>query len=170
MKKLIVLFAGLFMMTIAVQNVNADNPQASATADATAVIITPIDIAWQGDLAFGNIIASADAGTVTVDNNDSRSNSGGATFPSVPGTISSAEFKVTGLANVVYTITLPADNVIKLEGTGVDMNLTAFTHNATEVLDAGGEELFKVGATLNVNGNQAAGEYTGEFNVIVNYN
>jgi hypothetical protein len=171
MKKLAILFAGLFIMAISVQNVNAQtNPTASDEATASAVIITPIDIAKEADLAFGNIIASASAGTVTVDFANGRTQSGGATFPSVLGTITSAQFKVTGLGGVAYTITLPADEEVKLTGAGADMNLTDFAHNATEVLDGIGEETFQVGATLQVNGNQAAGTYTGQFDAIVNYN
>lgn len=169
MKKLAILFAGLFIMAISVQNVNAQY-NASDEASASAVIITPIDIAKEADLAFGNIIASASAGTVTVDFANGRTQSGGATFPSVLGTITSAQFKVTGLSGVAYSITLPADEAVKLTGAGDDMNLTDFAHNATEVLDGSGEETFQVGATLQVNGNQAAGTYTGQFDAVVNYN
>jgi len=169
MKKLVFLFASLFITVIAVQNVNAQYNE-SAEAQVSAVIITPIDIVKEADLAFGNIIASGIAGTVTVNTNDVRTQTAGATFPTIAGTVSSAEFKVTGFAGSVYSITLPTDNSIKLEGTGVDMNLTGFTHNAEELLNESGEETFKVGATLNVNADQAAGEYTSNFDVIVNYN
>ncbi|MBE0661526.1 MAG: DUF4402 domain-containing protein [Bacteroidales bacterium] len=168
MKKLIALFAGLFLMTIAVENVNAQY-NVSDQATATAFIITPISIEKIEDLAFGNIIASATIGTVTVDVSNNRTQAGGATFPTVPGTISSAEFTATGFSGAVYSITLPADGAIKLSGVGPDMELTAFVHNAEEVL-TGGTETFQVGATLNVNADQAAGAYTGVFDVIVNYN
>jgi hypothetical protein len=168
MKNLIAIFAGLFLMTIAIENVNAQY-NASDEASATAVIITPISIVKSADLSFGNIIASATAGTVTVDFSNGRTQSGGATFPSVDGTISSAEFVATGFTGALYTITLPVDGAIKLSGTGTDMDLTGFAHNANETLD-GGTETFQVGATLNVNADQAAGTYTGAFDVIVNYN
>ena len=141
----------------------------SVSAQASATIITPIDITKSVDLAFGNIIASGTAGTVTVDLADGRTYTGGADFPTVSGTVSSAEFTVTGFTGSVYSITLPADNAIKLSGAGDDMNLTGFNHNATEVLTTG-TETFQVGATLNVNADQLAGEYTNTFDVIVNYN
>lgn len=43
MKKLAILFASMFIMAIAVQNVNAQDPQI-ASADAAANIITPMAI------------------------------------------------------------------------------------------------------------------------------
>jgi hypothetical protein len=169
MKKLAILFASMFIMAITVQNVNAQY-DASDVATAAAWIITPIEIEVQENLAFGNIIASASAGSVTVDFADGRSNSGGATFPTTPGTVKSAEFEVTGFSNSAYTITLPEDDVVYLTGDGVDMEITDFVHNANETLDGSGNEVFQVGATLQVNADQAAGEYTGSFEVVVNYN
>lgn len=172
MKKLAIVFIGLFLMTFAFQSVNAQY-DASATSSADATIISPINIEKGADLSFGNIIASGTPGTVTVDNADARTQTGGATFPSVPGIISSAEFTVTGLSGSAYSITLPADNAITLIGPGGagtdEMDLTDFTHNATETL-TGGTETFKVGATLQVGADENAGAYTATFDVIVNYN
>jgi hypothetical protein len=170
-RKLIFLFAGLLFMVSAMQQVSAQYDE-SANAEASAVIITPIDITKNTDLAFGNIISSGTAGTVTVDFANARTQTNGATFPTVPGTVSSAQFTVTGFSGSVYSITLPADNAVQLEDAaeiGDNMNLTDFVHNATEVL-TGGQEVFQVGATLQVGVNQAAGTYLGSFNVIVNYN
>ncbi len=168
MKKLIALFSALVLIAFAANTASAQY-NAFATSAASANIIAPISIAKQIDLAFGNIIASAAAGTVVVDVTGTRTNGGGATFPTVAGTVAAAQFKATGFSGSVYSITLPADNVVSLSGTGTAMNLTGFTHNATEVL-TGGEEVFEVGATLQVGINQTAGSYTGSFNVIVNYN
>lgn len=168
MKKLVILFVSLFVLVIAAKNASAQYDK-SATANATATIITPIDITKSTDLSFGNIIASGTTGTVTVDLNNTRTRTDGASFPSVPGTISSAEFTVTGLTGTAYTVTLPNNGQIKLSGTGKDMELTGFTHNASGTLTTG-SETFKVGATLNVDKDQAAGSYAGSFPVIVNYN
>lgn len=169
MKKLVYLFVSLFLIVIAAENTSAQYNE-SASANASAVIITPIDITKAADLSFGNIIASASEGTVTVNFENTRTNAGGASFPSIDGTITSAEFEATGFANSTYTITLPADEAVKLSGTGTDMNLINFVHNAEQQLSADGKETFQVGATLKVNANQAAGTYNGSFNVIVNYN
>lgn len=168
MKKLIALFSALVLIAFAANTASAQY-DASATSGASANIIAPISIAKQVDLAFGNIIASATAGTVEVDVTGTRTNGGGATFPTVPGTVTAAQFKATGFTGSAYSITLPLDNAISLTGTGTDMDLIDFTHNATEVL-TGGEEVFEVGATLQVGADQTAGSYSGSFDVIVNYN
>ena len=163
-----ILFSGVSVMA------SAQNPQATGTANASATIVTPISIVKAGDLAFGNIIADANGGTVTVTSAGVISHSG-VVAPSVKGTSSAASFTVTGLAGATYAIGLPADNavILKKVGAGADateqMKLTAFTENATKTL-TGGTETFGVGATLNVVTGQVAGDYTATFNVIVNYN
>ena len=50
------------------------------------------------------------------------------------------------------------------------MKVTNFTANAKQVLTDKGEEIFQLGATLNVEANQLAGKYKGQFEVTVNYN
>ena len=161
-----ILFSGVSVMA------SAQNPEATATASAT--IVTPISIKKTDDLAFGNIIADADGGTVTVTSAGVISHSG-VVAPSVKGTSSAASFTVTGLTGATYAIGLPADNavILKKDGSSTDpkeqMKLTAFTEKATKIL-TGGTETFGVGATLNVVAGQVAGTYTSNFNVTVNYN
>ncbi len=147
------------------------NPTVSATASAGATIITPIAIAKNVDLNFGNVAPSATVvGTVTLSTAGTRTNSG-ASLPTAAGTVTAAKFTVTGSGTSTFTITLPADNVVKLTGAGTAMNLTGFNHDAgvTPVL-VGGTKSFQVGATLNVGINQTAGAYAATFPVTVNYN
>ena len=47
------------------------------------------------------------------------------------------------------------------------MIVSSFVHNATGVLSGNGEEVFNVGAVLQVSEFQPAGLYEGTFNVIV---
>lgn len=150
--------------------------QNMATAVATATIVQPITIANVDPLSFGNIVASAGGGTVTVIPAGTRS-AVGVTLPTaVPGTVTAASFDVTGLADATFTITLPADGVVTLDdgAAGVAMAVDGFNHNSTAVL-TGGTNSFAVGAVLTVNANQEAGTYTstlgsGDFEVTVNYN
>lgn len=170
MKTLKNIFAALVLVSFATVSVSAQtNPTASAQAASSATIITPIGITKVGDLAFGNIIASASLGTVVVALDGTRSQTGGATFPSIAGTISAASFTVSGMTGVGFTLTLPENNVIELSAGEEKMTLSAFTHNAPSVIASGGST-FQVGATLNVKANQGPGAYTGSFNAIVNYN
>ncbi|WRQ32742.1 DUF4402 domain-containing protein [Bacteroidales bacterium MB20-C3-3] len=163
-----ILFSGVSVMA------SAQNPKATGEASASATIVTPISILWQRDLAFGNIIASAEGGSVTV-NPDGAIDHSGVKAPSIAGITSSASFKVDGMADATYAITLPADNAVILKKDGKStvateqMKLTGFSNNATKKL-TGGTETFEVGATLNVVAGQVAGDYTATFNVIVNYN
>jgi hypothetical protein len=169
MKKLAILFAGLFIMAISVQNVNA---QISDSDDATAAatIIELISITQQGDLFFGNIAASAAGGTVVIA-------SDGVTAPAYVGVIApdgnegtrqAASFLVEGMALATYDITLPGSITIN-DGSN-SMTVDNFTTNSTETLDGSGDETILVGATLNVGTDQPAGTYQGNFTVSVIYN
>lgn len=142
----------------------------SATATATAVIVSPISIAQTANMSFGNIIADADGGTVVVVPAGTRTLTG-LTSPSIAGTVTAASFTVTGFAGATYAITLPASHTISSGANNMTVN--AFTSNpsGTGTL-TGGTETLNVGATLNVTGNQPAGTYTNAtgFTVTVNYN
>ena len=174
MRKTVFLLASLFVMVLATQRVNAEGPaSASATANANATIITPIAIAFEEHLNFGNIVAGTGTGTVTVNpTTGKRSSLGDVILPTAtPGTVNAARFTVTGLANATYAITLPTSINISTTGGGATMTVTNFTSNpsGTGTL-AGGTQTLLVGATLNVDAGQVAGDYTGEFSVTVAYN
>lgn len=158
-RKLIFLVAGLLFMVSAVQQVNGQT-EISDAASTSATIITPIAISKTVDLNFGNIVAGT-AGTVTVGTDDSRSSTGGVTLPTAtPGTITAAQFDVTGLANATYSITVPAS--FNVTGPGDDMEVSTFVTDPTPTgtLDGSGEQTISVGATLAVGANQTAGTYT----------
>ncbi|MBK7710429.1 MAG: DUF4402 domain-containing protein [Bacteroidales bacterium] len=144
--------------------------QVSATANATATIITPIGITNSTDLAFGNVAASATPGTVVITPAGVRTAGGGATLPAVTGTFGVATFAVTGLGTSTYAITLPASATLTGTPSGT-MTVDAFasTPSGTGAL-TGGTQTITVGGTLNVGAAQAAGSYTGTFSVTVNYN
>ncbi|MDF1560243.1 MAG: DUF4402 domain-containing protein [Bacteroidales bacterium] len=142
----------------------------TASATATAVIVSPITIAKDADLSFGNIIADTDGGTVVVDPAGARTLNG-LTSPSVTGTITAASFTVTGLADATYAIILPVSHIISSGGNNMTVDNFTSTPNATGTL-TGGTQTLNVGATLNVTGSQPAGTYTNAtgFDVTVNYN
>jgi hypothetical protein len=174
MKKLIVLFAGLFMMTIAVQNVNGQDADASAIT--TATILEHIDINKTGDLNFGNIVANA-GGSVTIAPDGSRSSTGDVVLPSTtPGTITAAKFEVSGADNATYSIVVTSSSFNVTFGVNsmlVDNILTNKGDSPTTgTLDATGDDEITVGATLTVGANQPAGVYTNddELEITVAYN
>ena len=162
----------LAILAIAAFSNNA-NAQSTASATATAKIVTPIAISKTLDMNFGNIATNGTVGTVVLTPASARTLTGGVTLPAVTGTVEAAKFTVTGDGAYTYSLTLPADNTITItNGTATaDMKVNTFTSNSINKLTAG-TEVFSVGATLNLNANQPAGTYTNAtgFNVIVNYN
>ena len=147
--------------------------QVSATATATATIITPITIANAGDMNFGNVAVSGTAGTVILAPAGTRSITGGVTLPVVAGSPAAAHFNVAGMADFTYSITIPTTATTVTSGENT-MTVTAFTSTpaTTGTLSSGGIQTVDVGATLNVGASQPAGSYVSgaPFSVTVNYN
>jgi hypothetical protein len=147
--------------------------QVSATATATATIVSPIAIAKTVDMNFGNVAASAALGTVVLSPAGARSITGGVTLPATAGTVTAASFTVTGTPGYTYAITLPAA-VLTITSGGPSMTVDTWTSNPTPTGTlAAGTSTLTVGATLHVGANQAAGVYgvpAETFTVTVNYN
>jgi hypothetical protein len=78
--------------------------QVSATATASATIITPIAISKTVDMNFGNIAVSGTGGTVVLAPAGTRTSTGGVTLPVVAGTVAAASFTVTGLSTYTFSI------------------------------------------------------------------
>ena len=142
----------------------------SATASATATIITPISITKTADMNFGNIAVNATAGTVVLTPAGLRSVTGGCTLPTVGGTIGAAAFTVSGLATSTYSISITPVS-ITISGSGPDMTVDTWTSTPSGTGTIDGTAL-TVGATLHVAGSQTAGTYTSAtpFTVTVDYN
>ena len=167
MKKITILVSLVALFSIASVSVQA---QVTATATAAGTIVAPIAIAKNIDMNFGNVAVNAVAGTVVLATDDSRSKTGGVTLPAVAGTVTAAQFTVTGTAGYAYTFTVPTVATTVSNGTD-NMTITNFTSNSLGLL-TGGTEVVKVGATLNVGASISAGLYTSAapFTVTVNYN
>lgn len=121
-------------------------------------------------LAFGKFV-SGSGGTVVISTNGVRSASGGVLLvPSGAG--AAAQFAVSGDSNLTYAISLPADGLVALASGANSMVVTTFASSPslTGALSAGGTQTISVGATLNAGSNQATGNYSGSFNITVNYN
>lgn len=126
------------------------------------------------DMNFGTIAISTSTGTVILSTFGSRTATGGVFLPSFTGTVTAAQFTVSGEPNYTYAITLPAAFTLYESGVGPEsMIVNSFTSipSATGSLTAGTETVL-IGATLNAGASQVAGSYTNAtgFDVIVNYN
>lgn len=155
---------------------------ATATGTATANVVRPITLAAARALAFGNVVPGATAGTLLVDGDSAgaQTTGGGVTQPGgQKGTVSSAQFNVTGEGSFTYTITLPV-GAATIADAGTDtMTVDTWTSDIATTAGAGllsgtagtaGAQTFYVGGTLHVGVAQAAGSYTGTFSVTVAYN
>lgn len=135
---------------------------------AIAQTITPTQ-----DLSFG-AFAAGTGGTITISPEGVRSATSdvalmtGGQFSQ--GSV--ASFDVSGTPNANYQITLPQDGQVTLTGSqGGNMSVTTFTKSPSGQgqLDSLGTQTVTVGGTLAVGSNQAAGTYSGSFNVTIVY-
>jgi hypothetical protein len=169
MKKLTVVALALVALTFGTTAFAAQN-SAIGTGTANARIITAISITPGTALNFGDVVPSGAVGTVTVTPAGVRSSAGGASLGS-GAAVAAGAFTVNGQASATYAITLPAGPATVTSGAN-SMTVDTFTSSlgATGTLSAGGSQGLSIGATLNVGVNQAAGSYTGTYQVTVAYN
>jgi len=156
------------------------NDTETASANASATILTPITILKSADLNFGSVVASrAESGTVVVPASSStnRTLTAVTEITGNKGTISAAAYTVSGESSAAYSVSLPANASIG-DGSSNTMTVDVFTSSldsntgqlAATGQRAAGTQDFQVGGTLNVAAGQAAGAYTGSFDVTVAYN
>ena len=147
--------------------------QVTATATTTATIVTPVSVAKNTDMSFGNLaVQTSTGGTIVLAPAGTRTRTSGVTLPATTGTVTAASFTVTGNGTFTYAITLPTSVTITHSGGVQTMTATSFTSNpsGTGALSSGTQDI-TVGATLTVAAAQLEGVYTsGNFSVTVNYN
>lgn len=146
--------------------------------EAEAIVLRPLSFFKVNDLDFGDIIASNAAGTVRILPDGSRTRTGGATLAGNDG--EPARFAGLGSYNREVNISLGA-NQIFITGPGQQMRVRNFEIGSTptailsttptrfRIASTLGNYNFPVGATLDVNANQAPGDYSGTFTITLNY-
>lgn len=170
MKKSIIFLASLLALVFVSIEGKAQTATATATASASARIVAPLEIMKDVDLAFGNIAAGPSAGTVTIATDGTRTGNGGITLIAAGNNSAAAEFSIIGYPDATYTIDLPSSIVIEYNGEQMVVDNFVSDLGSVSQLSSIGEGFLSVGATLNVDANQASGLYTGSFDVIVAYN
>jgi hypothetical protein len=152
--------------TLAVAAFAATGAQAAtAPGTATANIVQALTIAETEQLDFATIVPSGAAATVQVNSAGSRTCGGGLTCS---GTTTAGAFTATGTPN--QSVTISTDATATLTSGANNMSVSGIAPSAaTGTLSAGGTLTFTVGGTLNVGASQAAGVYSGSYNVNVNY-
>ena len=148
---------------------------ATASARASATILRPITITKATDMNFGKIVPGIAAGTVVLSPTGDRTTVGGVTIMTTQtGTVAAAaSFTVEGEGAATYSVTLPSS--VSLTGNGTAMTVATFTSTPGDGALSGnagavGTQTLLVGGTLAVGASQAAGSYSGDFDVTVAYN
>ncbi len=142
------------------------NAANAATVSATAEvdILAPVTLVQTAGLDFGVVASGAAAGTVTLPNSSNvRTCSVGL---ACVGAAQRGTFDVVGASGYTVAITVAASTL--LTGPGAAMALT-LNPSAASVVATGAAQTFFVGGTLNVGAAQAAGTYTGNYNVSADY-
>ncbi|HXC75117.1 MAG TPA: DUF4402 domain-containing protein [Sphingomicrobium sp.] len=147
-------------------------PKAAPTpAQATGTLLFPLEIVKNRDLDFGNVGTTAAAGTVVINpETDTISSTGGASL--LGGTPHAAQFTGAAKGNNVVIIRIPKQPVTLTRVGGTQtMIADNFTLQGLDKRAVAARVAFdfKVGATLNVNANQAEGTYVGTFDVSIQY-
>jgi len=181
MKKVIMLFAVVVMMTGVTTSLMA---QTSATVTGTAAgakLIVPMTLTQTSPLHFGTInVQLGVAGTCLLPSNSTtRQFTGGVVASTVAPLATNAAYDVTGTMNVTYALSLPPTiTVTETMGATATMTisllkarfLNAGADAITSTLNGTGTDSFTVGGTLTIATSQLPGIYAGAFNVSVDYN
>jgi hypothetical protein len=147
---------------------------ASATGTASVTIIAPITLSNTAGLAFGKVVPSGTAGSVTIAAASDNSTPASSNVTLLSSAKNAAVFRVGGSAGQTYAITLPG--TISDIGGITGLNLGSFSSAAVSpgtlgtISATAANNDFYVGATLSVPATVAAGAYSTTFNVSVNYN
>lgn len=156
-------------------------PAAAAPGDsvegggaAAAEVADPATIRRIADLRFGRFAAPGNASTIRI-NVDGSFNAAGdvasSTGMAQPASgRGPAQFVVEQAGNRGGTVFIPA-NIVLTNGTA-NMTVNAITGRLTVTSGVGRNRVYRLdlGGTLQINGNQAPGAYSGEFDVTVIYN
>ncbi len=138
-----------------------------ATGTAKAKIIAPVTVEAGDDLDFGTILSGANTVTVTTAGARSATDS----TKLVGNTASAGSFDVTTSETVSASLNLPSSVTITRTGGTETMtvsNLSSdFGSGAQQITSSG--KTFHVGGDLAVSANQKEGDYTGTYNVTIDY-
>ncbi len=156
--------------------IHAQQQVASATANISVTISTPISVSKSVSMAFPNIqVSPTKGGSIVLDPNGNQSTSGGVSVNNGTGGNSGvpASFTVSGQGGYTYSINLPQTPVSMDDESSNLLNITNFTSSPPVTGETqSGTQTINVGATLNVDKAEEPGDFEAEipFDVQVNYN
>jgi hypothetical protein len=151
----------------------AQSVTASATAEARGLVLQPLTLTRVDDLDFGTVIASAVAGSVTIDEDTgNRSVSGGVVgVPTAPGQRGLFAGAGTAGQQVDLTLTPPAGNIL-VSGANflvVSSMVLDNGNSLTRTIDPTGAFQVGVGGTFAIAASQPNGLYAADFDLTAEY-
>ena len=172
----------IFMIAATITNINAQSGNNVSTVVSADLLVAMV-ITETSSLNFGSsVLTDASGGTIELPSNSiTRIYGGGVATSAVSPAPTNASYNVTGNANQTYALVLPTSTIVTHTSisTGVfEMDITLmkarFNGAADDAtvsnLSAEGSDSLTVGGTLTVLPNQVGGQYTGTFQVSVDYN
>ncbi len=158
----------------------AAGERATASAEASAIVVTRLSFIKTQDLDFGAIIAGNTAGTVTIAPDGNRTKTGGVTLAGSAG--QPAKFSGYGFPNQTVLISVSSTTgTITRQGGTETMRFDTFVIGSSpttqlttaprsfRIGSTTGMFAFPLGATLRVAARQRAGVYQGTFAVVLQY-
>jgi Mat/Ecp fimbriae major subunit len=139
---------------------------ATASASATAKVLTQVTVTKTADLDFGTIAIGTGGGSVLVGYSDNRTCNPGLVCSAA---VTTGKFNIAGAATQNVGISVDPTVTLNRVGGGASMTATLTANNSTLALSGAGAGTFAVGGELTVSGTQSSGDYSGTFNVTVNY-
>jgi hypothetical protein len=174
-------FSRLYMGAVALAASLCAAPAAAEPGDSfeqsgtvAAEVADPITIRRIADLRFGRFAAPGNASTIRV-NVDGTFNATGEVVSSTAMAQPAsgrgpAQFTVDQAGNRGGTVFIPSAVIIT--NGSANMTVNAITGRLVVISGAGRNRVYRLdlGGTLQINGNQAPGAYSGDFDVTVIYN
>tara|TARA_B110000902_G_scaffold182866_1_gene207085 strand:+ start:5507 stop:6013 length:507 start_codon:yes stop_codon:yes gene_type:complete len=156
---------------------------ASVTSAASADLLVAMVLSENSSLNFGSsVLTDASGGTIELPSNSiTRVYGGGVATSAASPAPTNASYSVSGNALQTYALVLPtsttvthtsiSSGVFAMDITLMKARFNGATDDATvSTLSSDGTDSFTVGGTLTILPNQVGGEYTGTFQVSVDYN
>jgi hypothetical protein len=152
---------------------HAQSVTASATAEARGLVLQPLTLTRVDDLDFGTVIASAVAGSVTInEDTGARSVAGGVLgVPTAPGQRGLFAGAGTAGQQVDLTLTPPAGNVLVSGANFLSVSSMVLDNGnaTTRTIDVTGAFTVGVGGTFAIAASQANGLYAADFDLTAEY-
>ena len=151
---------------------SATSIAATASGNATAIVVSPLTVAESLAMDFGTVLSGATGGTVEINATLGTVVLGGDATQT--GAFNAATFDIVGTAGLTYLVTTSVSGTLS-DGANL-MLINNFNNNAIGTIPVGGTETFSVGGILNVNSGQNSGTYNTTnlggipYTVTVNYN